>query len=135
MVCRREGRSPDRIRTTRRRRDRPGGRIVEPGNERRRGHPLQAAMWPSVVVVHAPLVENDSGLRQAHEQPSVEQFVSKSRDDVPVDADDPPAHGDGRESRPAGTVPEGIVPSRAQRGNLTSGGPSPLPYRWTLSAI
>ena len=44
MVCRREGRSPDRSRTTRRRRDRPGGRSIEPGNERRRGHPLQAAM-------------------------------------------------------------------------------------------
>lgn len=41
------------------------------------------------------------------------------RDDVPVDTADPPApacHGDGWESRPAGTVPEGIVPSRAQQG-------------------
>ena len=61
MVCRREGRSPDRSRITRRRRDRPWSRIGEPGNERRRGHPLQAAMWPEAAVVHAPLVGNDPG--------------------------------------------------------------------------
>ena len=80
-VCRREGRSPDRRHTTRRRRDRPGGRIVQPGDEGRRGQPLQAAMWPPVVVVHPPLVENDTGLRQAQEQLAVEQLVAK---DSPV---------------------------------------------------
>jgi hypothetical protein len=64
--------------TTRRRRDRPGGRIVQPGDERRRGQPLQAAMRPPVVVVHPPLVENDPGLRQAQEQLTVEQLVPRS---------------------------------------------------------
>ena len=44
----------------------------------------------------------------------VSEVAARRRDDVPVDAADPPAHGDGRESRPTGTVPEGIVPSRAQ---------------------
>jgi len=63
--------------TTRRRRDRPGGLIIQPGNERRRGQPLEATVWPPVVVVHPPLVENDSGLRQAQEQLSVEQLVPK----------------------------------------------------------
>jgi hypothetical protein len=38
-------------------------------------------MWPPVVVVHPPLVENDPGLRQAQEQLAVEQLVAK---DSPV---------------------------------------------------
>ena len=45
------------------------------------------------------------------------EVAARRRDDVSVDAADPPApacHGDGRESRPTETVPEGIVPSRAQ---------------------
>ena len=78
VVCRREGRSPDRRHTTRRRRDHTGGRIVQPGNESRRGQPLEAAMRPSLVVVHPPLVENDPGLRQAQEQFPVEQLVAES---------------------------------------------------------
>ncbi len=44
--------------------------------------------------------------------------------DVSVDAADPPApvwRGDGRESRPTGTVPDGIVPSRAQQGIAAAG--------------
>ena len=75
MVCRREGRSPDRRHTTRRRRDRPGGRIVQPGNEGRRGQPPESAMRPSLVVVHPPLVENDPSLWQAQEQFPVEQLL------------------------------------------------------------
>jgi hypothetical protein len=68
---------PTRHTTRRRRRAHPGGRIVLPGNERRRGHPLQAAMRPPVVVVHSPLVENDPSLRQAQEQLTIEQLVPK----------------------------------------------------------
>jgi hypothetical protein len=63
--------------TTRRHRDRPGGRIVQPGDEGRRGQPFEAAIWPSVVVVHPPLVENDPGFRQAQEHLTVEQLVSQ----------------------------------------------------------
>lgn len=61
----------------RRRRDRPGGRIFQPGNEGRRSQPLQATVWPPVVVVHPPLVENNPSLRQAQEQLAVEQLVPK----------------------------------------------------------
>jgi hypothetical protein len=63
--------------TTRRRRDHPGGRMVQPGDEGRRGQPLQPAMRPPVVVVHPPLVENDPSFWQAQEQLPVEQLVSK----------------------------------------------------------
>ena len=34
-------------------------------------------MWPPVVVVHPPLVENAPSVRQAQEQLPVEQFISK----------------------------------------------------------
>ncbi len=34
-------------------------------------------MWPPVVVVHPPLVENDPSFRQAQEQLTVEQLVPK----------------------------------------------------------
>ncbi len=46
------------------------------------------------------------------DQPSA--VAASCRGVVLVDAADPPAYGDGREIRPTGTVPEGIVPSRAQ---------------------
>jgi hypothetical protein len=54
-----------------------------------------------------------------------------------VDPADPPAHGDGREIRPTGTVPEGIVPSRAQL-TLAAAGCSVLctrPYHFTKIAL
>jgi hypothetical protein len=47
------------------------------------------------------------------DQPS--PVAARCRDDVSVDAADPSAYGDGRDIRPTGTVPEGIVPSRAQQ--------------------
>ena len=51
------------------------GRIVQPGNECRRGQPFQAAMRPTVVVLHAPLVENDPSLRQAREPLTVTVYL------------------------------------------------------------
>ena len=53
------------------------------------------------------------------DQPS--EVPARCRDDVSVDAADPSAYGDGREIRPTGTVPEGIVPSRAQQGIAAAG--------------
>jgi len=61
----------------RRRRDHPGGRIVQPGNECHRGQPLQAAMRPATVVVDPPLVGNKPSLTQAQEQLLVEQLVAE----------------------------------------------------------
>ena len=77
MVCRRKQHSCDRRHITRCCRSRPGGRIFQPGKERRRGHPLRATMRPLVVVVYLPLVENHAGIGQAQEQHSVEQLIAK----------------------------------------------------------
>ncbi len=68
----------------------------------------------------APALTVDSGAccRDEHGHARNDSEVAtRCRDEVSVDAADPPApacHGDGRESRPTATVPEGIVPSRAQ---------------------
>jgi hypothetical protein len=67
VVCRKERRSPHPGNTTRRRRKRPGGRILQPDNEGRQSQPLPAAMRSPEVVVHPPLVENDpSSERPGH---------------------------------------------------------------------
>jgi len=68
------------------------------------GHPGAAAS-----------IESGACWRDGHgHAQQVSEVAARRRDDVPVDAADPPAHGDGRERRPTGTVPEGIAPSRAQ---------------------
>ena len=63
----------------------------------------------------APTIDSGACCRDGHgHAQQVSEVAARRRDDVPVDAADPPAHGDGQESRPTGTVPEGIAPSRAQ---------------------
>lgn len=63
----------------------------------------------------APAIESEGCCCDGHGHPHhISEVAARCRDHVPVDVADPPAHGDGRESRPTGTVPEGIVPSRAQ---------------------
>ena len=70
----------------------------------------------------APTIDSGTCCRDGHgHAQQVSEVAARRRDDVPVDAADPPAHGDGRESRPTGTVPEGIVPSRAHQGIAAAG--------------
>ena len=62
----------------------------------------------------APEINSGAPGRAGHgEELRNREVAARRRDDVPMDAADPPAHGDGRERRPTGTVPEGIAPSRA----------------------
>ncbi len=88
----------------------------DPRLHRRLAAELEAAAGQSGASV--PTIESGACCRDGHgHAQQVSEVAARRRDDVPVDAADPPApacHGDGRESRPTGTVPEGIVPSRAQ---------------------
>ena len=62
-----------------------------------------------------PGIESGVCCRDGHgHAPQVSEVAARCRGDVPVDAADPPAHGDGREIRPTGMVPEATAPSRAQ---------------------
>ena len=45
--------------------------------ERRRGHVVQAAVRPIVVIIHPPAIRNISQFVDAQEQFSVEQFISE----------------------------------------------------------
>jgi ferredoxin len=87
------------------------------GLQRRLAAELEAAAAGQQGVA-APAFDFGACCRDGHGHAHhVSKVAARRRDDVPVDAADPPApacHGDGRESRPTGTVPEGIVPSRAQ---------------------
>ena len=85
---------------------------LDAGLQRRLAAELEAAGQSGTI---APANESEGCCRNDHGHPHhVSEVAACCRDDVPVDAAAPPAHGDGRESRPTGTVPEGIVPSRAQ---------------------
>ena len=88
---------------------------LDAGLQRRLAAELEAAGQPGAI---APAVESERRRRDDHGHPDhVSEVAARCRDDVPVDAADPPApacHGDGRESRPTGTAPEGIAPSPAQ---------------------
>ena len=92
----------------------------DPSLHRRLAAELEAAAGQSGASV--PTIESGACCRDGHgHAQQVSEVAARRRDDVPVDAADPPAHGDGRESRPTGTVPEGIVPSRAQQGIAAAG--------------
>ena len=85
---------------------------LDAGLQRRLAAELEAAGQPGAIA-HA--IESGGCCCDDHGHPHhVSEVAARCRDDVPADVADPPAHGDGRESRPTGTVPEGIVPSRAQ---------------------
>ena len=88
---------------------------LDAGLQRRLAAELEAAGQPGAI---APAIESGGCCCDDHGHPHhVSEVAARCRDDVPVDPADPSApvcHGDGRESRPTGTVPEGIVPSRAQ---------------------
>ena len=66
----------------------------------------------------ASAIESRGCCRDDHGHPhDNSEVAARCHDNVPVDPAAPPApawHGDGRGSRPTGTAPEGIVPSRAQ---------------------
>jgi hypothetical protein len=95
---------------------------LDAGLQRRLAAELQAAGQPGAI---APAIESGGCCRDDDGHPHhVSEVAARCRDDVSVDAADPPApvwRGDGRESRPTGTVPEGIVPSRAQQGIAAAG--------------
>jgi DNA invertase Pin-like site-specific DNA recombinase len=81
---------------------------LDPALQQRLAAELEAA-------VDGPRIESGACCCDDHSHAhQVSEVAARCRDDVPVDAADPPAHGDGRESRPIGTVPEGIASSRAQ---------------------
>ncbi len=85
----------------------------DPSLHHRLAAELEAAAGQSGAA--APTIDSGACCRGGHGHAQhVSDVAARRRDDVPVDAADPPAHGDGQESRPTGTVPEGIVPSRAQ---------------------
>ena len=85
---------------------------LDAGLQRRLAAELQAAGQPGAI---APAIESEECCRDDHGHPHhVSEVAARCRDDAPVDRADPPAHGDGRELRPTGTVSERIAPSRAQ---------------------
>ena len=88
---------------------------LDAGLQRRLAAELEAAGEPGAI---APAIESEGCCCDDHGNPHLfSEVAARCRDDVSVDAADPSApewRGDGRESRPIGTVPEGIVPSRAQ---------------------
>ena len=85
---------------------------LEAGLQRRLAAELEAAGQPGAI---APEIESEGCCCDDYGHPNhVSEVAARRRDDVPVDAADPLAHGDGRENRLIGTVREGIVPSRAQ---------------------
>ena len=87
---------------------------LDAGLQRRLAAELEAAAAGQQGAA-APAIDSGACCRDGHGHAHhVSEVAARRRDDVSVDAADPPAHGDGRESRPTGTVPEGIVPSRAQ---------------------
>ncbi len=49
--------------------------FLTPGRKHRRGHPIQSAVWPVMIVIQPPAVQHISGLRQAQEQLAVEALV------------------------------------------------------------
>jgi hypothetical protein len=85
--------------------------VLDAGLQRRLAADLEAAGQPGAI---APPIESEGCCCDDHGHPHhVSEVAARCRDEVSVDAADPPAHGDRRERRPAGTVPEGFVPSRA----------------------
>lgn len=90
---------------------------LDAGLQRRLAAELEAAAAGQQGAA-APAIDSGACCRDGHGHAHhVSKVAARRRDDVPVDAADPPApacHGDGRGSRPTRTVPEGIVPSRAQ---------------------
>ena len=85
---------------------------LDAGLQRRLAAELEAAGQPGAI---APAIESGGCCCDDHGHPHhVSEVAARCRDDVPVDPADPSAHGDGWDNRPTGTVPEGIVPSRAQ---------------------
>ena len=90
---------------------------LDAGLQRRLAAELEAAGQPGAI---APAIESGGCCRDDHgHHHHVSEVAACCRDDVSVDAADPPApvwRGDGREIRPTGTIPEGIVPSCAQQG-------------------
>ena len=103
---------------------------LDAGLQRRLAAELEAAGQPGAIV---PAIESEGGCCDDHGHPHhVSEVAARCRDVVLVDAADPPAYGDGREIRPTGTVPEGIVPSRAKQG-IAAASCSVLctrPYHW-----
>ena len=86
---------------------------LDAGLQRRLAAELQAAGQPGAI---APAIESGGCCRDDDGHPQhISEVAARCRDDVSVDAADPSAYGDGLEIRPTGTVPEGIVPSRAQQ--------------------
>ena len=88
----------------------------DPSLHRRLAAELEAAAGQSEASV--PTIESGACCRDGHGHAQhVSEVAARRRHDGPMDAADPPTpacHGDERESRPTGTVPEGIAPSRAQ---------------------
>ena len=92
---------------------------LDAGLQRRLAAELEAAGQPGAIA-HA--IESGGYCCDDHGHPHhVSEVAARCRDDVSVDAADPSAYGDGRDIRPTGTVPEGIVPSRAQQGIAAAG--------------
>lgn len=97
---------------------------LDTGLQRRLAAELEAAGQRGAI---APEIESE-GCCDDHGHPHhVSEVAARCRDDFPVDPADPPAHGDGRKSRPIGTVPAGIAPSRSQLGVAAAGLEPPTP--------
>ena len=108
---------------------------LDAGLQRRLAAELEAAGQPGAI---APTIESGGCCRDYHgHHHHFSEVAARCRDVVLVDAADPPAYGDGREIRPTGTVPEGIVPSRAKQG-IAAASCSVLctrPYHWSKIAL